>query len=506
VGPSALAAAGGFSNVSRTRDSLPWLAPVVAGLGVRLVGLQARPIWYDEAFSMLLAARPLPDVLKGTAADTMPPLYYMLLKAWQVLGSAIAVQRLLNVLLGVALIGLVFRLARELYGRRAGAWGAWLTAASPLLIYHAQELRMYTPLALTLGAAAYCFVVARRAASETRWSAAWVGFVAAGAAAMYTHNLALFSLAAFDLYLLARREWRTLGRLLGAQAVMVLLFLPWLLVVPGQIAKIQSAFWTPRPGLLEVIQAIFVFHAWLPLPEAWLPLGLAVSLLGLALTAYLSVRGVLRASGDRMLLTLIVGPPTLLFVASYLMRPLFVPRAFLLSLLAYLVLAGRAIAEARPRILAMLLAGAFILSSIIGVSALLSHDTFPRSPFGEAAAYLRSTRVPGDIVVHDNKLSFFPMHVYAPELPQVFLPDEPGSHNDTLAPATQWALGLTPAADVESAVGGADRVRYVVFQRALDEYVSTPAGQPPALTWLESHATGAIRVAFNDLWIYDFDL
>jgi hypothetical protein len=98
------------------------------------------------------------------------------------------------------------------------------------------------------------------------------------------------------------------------------------------------------------------------------------------------------------------------------------------------------------------------------------------------------------------------MIVYDPGLPQAFLPDEPASHNDTLAPATQRALGLFPSADVESAATDAARVRFVIFQRELDEYAVTAVGLPPALHWLLGHGTLAERTALNDLWIYDLVL
>jgi hypothetical protein len=75
-------------------------------------------------------------------------------------------------------------------------------------------------------------------------------------------------------------------------------------------------------------------------------------------------------------------PPHLLFLVSYIMRPVFVPRAYRLWLVGYLVLAGRAVAEIRPRPMAGILAGAFALSAIVGLPAEAVHRTFPRSPFG----------------------------------------------------------------------------------------------------------------------------
>ncbi|HMK07821.1 MAG TPA: hypothetical protein VK449_02200, partial [Anaerolineales bacterium] len=138
------------------------------------------------------------------------------------------------------------------------------------------------------------------------------------------------------------------------------------------------------------------------------------------------------------------------------------------------------------------------------LSAQAMYRAFPRSPFPEATAFLSTTAADGDLVLHSNKLSYFPMDVYAPDLRQVFLTDIPGSHNDTLAPATQQALELTAQDDVQRAVDGARRVRFVIFQRELDEYALTPTKMPPALKWLSQSARESGRTAFNDLWVYDF--
>ncbi len=95
----------------------PWLtglALVLLALLLRLPALAARPVWYDEAFSVLLAARPVGDILAGTAADTMPPGYYLALRLWMAAGQSIGFLRALNVILGVGLVGLTFVMARRM--------------------------------------------------------------------------------------------------------------------------------------------------------------------------------------------------------------------------------------------------------------------------------------------------------------------------------------------------------------------------------------------------------
>jgi len=283
---------------------------------------------------------------------------------------------------------------------------------------------------------------------------------------------------------------------------MAVLLIPWLLFLPGQIAKIQAAFWTPRPGLLEVLQAALLFHGYLPLtPDLQAGL-LVLSLMAIALAGFTLVRHG-RGDGSGFLLAVLAVPPVLLFAVSYVMRPVFVPRAFLLSALAYLIMAAAAV-RAAPKPVRLAIVGCVLASAAISLPAQYTYHSFPRSPFPEAAGFLASHTAPDSVVVHDNKLSFFPMAIYAPLLEQRFLPDEPGSHNDTLATATQQAIGLFPAVGVKEATEGAEVVYFVVFQRAIEEYRAAGLEDHPIVTWLRLRFRQVEVTAFGDLEVYVF--
>lgn len=468
---------------------------------LRLIRLEGRGLEYDDAFSALLAARPWGDIITGTAADTMPPLYYFLLHLWMALGRQVWWLRSLNVLLSLALVWLLYQLTRRLFGVPAGLIAAGLAALSPLQLFHAQGLRMYVTLALAL--LGYTWFFARlwlpgREGVSNRLD--WAGLVVCGTAAMYSHNLAVFTLVAPDFLLLFKRDWRTLGRLLIAQGAIALLAAPWLVLVPGQVAKVQTAFWTPRPGLLEVLQALVTFHTNLPVPGWFLIPAVLVSLWILALvTLEIGLRG-REDPGVHLLVAFALVPPLLLLVVSYVIRPVFLPRPLMLSSLAYYALVGRAASHARTPFIGALMTGLFAIAALLVLPAQYTDASFPRSPFRQTTAYLARVVSPGDVILHDNKLSHFPSYFYEPGLPQTFLPDAPGSHNDTLAPATQDALGLHPAPDITTAVGEAHRVWFVVFQRALDEY----GGDHPQMAWLESRFSPVERRLFNDLLLVEY--
>ncbi len=81
----------------------------------------------------------------------------------------------------------------------------------------------------------------------------------------------------------------------------------------------------------------------------------------------------------------------------------------------------------------VLIGAGFVLAACIALPYQYSFNEFPRSPFDQASTFLEQNIQPGDIVVHDDKLSYFPCLYFSRSLPQTFLPDAPGSSNDTLA-------------------------------------------------------------------------
>lgn len=477
------------------------------GFLLRCLLLQGRSIQYDDAFSILISERSLSEIVAGTAADTMPPLYYFLLHFWMMVSRHLWWLRLLSVVLNMASIALLYSLVTTLLDRRSGLWAAFLAAIAPVQIYHAQDLRMYALLAFCQIAYLWFFgqIWVTYSLGKKSHLLHWAGLVVSGMLAMYSHNLAGFLLVAPNLFLLFKRQWRLLGYLCLAQVGIGLLALPWLWMVPGQVAKIQSAFWTPRPGVVEVLQTLVLFTASLPLRGVWLPIAMVLSLQVLVMVVMELAKD--REGKEGLLLLVVAGltPPFLLFIISYVMRPVFVPRGFLVSALIYAALAGRAISRSWERKVGALLAGSLVIASMISLPYQITFREFPRSPFAEAVEALESSTRPGDRLIHDNKLSAFPFLIYAPQIEQSFLADEAGSHNDTLAFASQEAMELFPQSDIVQATEGAERVHFVVFTKAITEYQETGGGEHPNLTWLEAHFRRTGWMVFNDLEVYTFE-
>ncbi len=204
---------------------LALLATILLAFALRVFALDRQSLWYDEGVTAAIAQRGLGELTRWTANDIQPPLYYLLAAGWgRVAGWSEYALRFPSVFFGVLLVSLLAALARLLTrcapqsGRKrprhpsqvdstAGAsltsagsvpvngavlLAALLTALHPLLVYYSQEARMYTLLVALATLIGWLLV---KAANLPRpgWPL-WLGYVAASAAAVYTHYFAFFLL------------------------------------------------------------------------------------------------------------------------------------------------------------------------------------------------------------------------------------------------------------------------------------------------------------------------
>lgn len=498
--------------------SIVWLAFVV-----RLINLNGRPLWYDEAFAILYAEKSFPTMLYGTitqiegaAADVHPLFYYSLLHGWMALGgqSLLAV-RLLSVFFSLLTVAMLYLLGKLLFERRVGLLTALLASFSPFLVYYGQETRMYALLGLAAVSLVYAFC---RAWLNGRWQW-WLLMGVLGAVTLYAHNLGAMFIAALDLWVLwqwlrARRPLHWQGLLL-AHLTMLLLFAPWLAILPAQLGKIQQSYWVQQPGVVELLQTTLIFHFAYDnqaLPSWLLPLAFAFSLFipAVLVLEWRRHKRIKLAYSETfphalsLLLFLVIGPILLTFLISQI-RPVYIARALLPSAAIYLLLVVAVLSQRQtPRPIKW---GLALPSLLIMLLALWNHYTyvdFPRSTFAELAAFLQTEANPTtDAIVHSNKLTFFPAHYYDRQLPMRYIADAPGSPADTLALPTQGALGLYAEVDLETAVSQAPVVWFVIFQPALDEYEEAGKIQPQ-LAWLNGHYTQKESHQFHDLWLYKY--
>jgi mannosyltransferase len=488
------------------------LLPLAAAAIVRLLGIVARPIWYDEAFAILFAREGFARMVVGTltptgtgSADIHPLGYYSLLWLWmRAVGDSVVSARGLSIAAGLATIVVAYALTRSLVDRPTGAVAALLLALSPFQVHYSQEIRMYAFLGLWLILATYCYWNG----SNTDGWAWWLGFSASAALAQYTHNLAFAFLLALALWPLAHRQWRTLWKLTLAAVGALLLFAPWLVQVPSQFAKVAQAYWIPRPPPERLLTLPIALLANLPVPPALVGVALFASLGATILGVLLTIRSARQHRGRDQasvwMLYMSFAPPLLLFVLSQ-WKPVYLERALIASGVTFCIwLACQLTDESVTPSGRWMLAALTALGFGIGLWQHLTYRGFPYAPYESMTADIRSRLRTGDVIIHSSKLSFLPSTYFDPLLPATYIGDPPGSTTDTLAPSTQAVLGVHAAPDMEKAAGTAPRIWFALFDQSSREYQQVGYERHPQLTWLLLNYRLAEIFEWDDLKLYLF--
>ena len=224
--------------------------------GLRTHRLGEQSLWYDEGVAYAHSLRTLPELIPLLQRNVHVPAYFTLLGWWQDLtGSSEFALRMLSALFSVISIAWTYALGARLFHPIAGVSAAALVALNSFSIYYAQEARMYAMLTAIAGASMWLFVGFMRGRSDGdvgtyRWRSV-VGLGLLNAIGIYTH--VVYALVILTQVVLAA-AWFAVSRLGArrtrltviyivpfavelflANALTLILFLPWLPVALSQV-------------------------------------------------------------------------------------------------------------------------------------------------------------------------------------------------------------------------------------------------------------------------------
>ncbi|MCL4374333.1 glycosyltransferase family 39 protein [Patescibacteria group bacterium] len=207
--------------------------------------LMVQSLWRDEAFSYLLAHRPVGQIFALTARDFNPPFYYLLLHYWmRWFGSSEISMRTLSLICfwGVILVAYLFLRRILKIKPKPAAFYLLLFVCNPLLQYYAFEARMYSLLAFLASLSCYAFLRRRR-----------LLYLTATVLGLYTHY---FMVLVLLVQLVARLTLR-LRRVTVPAADLFLAvggFVPWLIFMlsVGQ-TQLGAGFWIDKPQLSLIL-------------------------------------------------------------------------------------------------------------------------------------------------------------------------------------------------------------------------------------------------------------
>lgn len=344
-------------------DRLFLAAALLAGAAAMFTGMTKSSIWHDEGYTMMLIPHAPLEILARTARDVHPPLHYLALHYWTGLfGNSELAARSLSAVFMLGTIAVMFFLVRRLFGTPSARLAVVFLALAPFLVRYAQEARMYAQVAFLLALATFLLV---RAVQERR-RLDWAWYALALAAALYTHYYAIFMIPVHWLYMLSltlSARWPVFGKAKslevkqttsggsksgfgvgvldinwwGANALALLLFLPWLPAAYAQFSRVQAAFWIPAVTAATLPSTLAQFFTLTDLGVV--PLGIrlaaAVGLAALVLVAAWRNRQVL--PHWVLLVSYAALAPVAVFLLSF-GRPIYIDRYFVFSAVAFYAL------------------------------------------------------------------------------------------------------------------------------------------------------------------------
>lgn len=399
------------------------LVAMALALAVRAIGLGARPLWLDEAYSAWFSARGWHELWAVVPSyEPHPPFYYSLLKLWRSLfGGDAAALRAFSVLVSLAAIPVMIAAAREQEELNPSgrpllhfAVAAVLAACSPMLMLLDQEARPYPLLIFAYAVATLGLLRLMRdlATGPGRWSS-WIVLAAGTEVALWAHGLgALYALclaAALAPAWLGSPDRQRFARGLVTAAFIAALYAPCLIMIASRAGDWGTGWLGWSPMLL--LQLISLYSV----PYEVLTAGSAIAALVLlflvkrAIQAAVATRG---WSADRALLLLWWGPPLLAAAISMILMPLFLVRTLAATLVpAYLLMAGAVARSESSRERLFLTASLCILLPVSAIQVALRPAT---ERWDDVAAYLARHVGPADQVWLYPNDSALPLREAAP--------------------------------------------------------------------------------------------
>lgn len=248
----------GFFRYIPLQFILRWLPIIVLLLAAswRLHDLEAQSLWNDEGTALRVAQRDVPDLLDATAQDIHPPGYYLALKAWiSVAGESEFGLRSLSAFYGIIAVAATYAMAARLYARSAGILAALMVAVNAFAVFYSQEARMYAQLAMLAVLSMWLLVLLTQSQRPLRILILLTGVNVLGLYTHYTYPFTMIVQGLFFLWYWLRNR-RHLLPYVVANAVTIVLFLPWLPTAYDQITTWPAA--NSEATLTEQIETIAI--------------------------------------------------------------------------------------------------------------------------------------------------------------------------------------------------------------------------------------------------------
>lgn len=343
--------------------------------------------------------------------DVHPPLYYMQLNLWALVGNSDAWLQANSILWLFATALVVFRLVDRTGSRLAALVAATMTLSTPLLGYYAFEVRMYTFLAfLAVLGTLYSERVLAGSGRDTR-RRDWAILFLVSVAIIYSYAIGALIVGAQFMFGMvtawqAGLRRKLLVRWLGLHAVLGLLAAP--VAVNSLMRGTSHADAPDLEIVLGTISEIYLGNG-----GAIFGPYMAVVQIGLLALCLLAIFR--NAPARRLILSYVLLPIVVSLIVSHALAPMWLTRSFIFTIPIFWIAIGRflggemmrARSEAGP-ILRAAVAVVALFVILVQADAIYREASTPRLPnYRDIVSYISERASAGDCIVAMNGIDVF---------------------------------------------------------------------------------------------------
>ncbi|MBN1351508.1 glycosyltransferase family 39 protein [candidate division KSB1 bacterium] len=380
---------------------------IAFGAFLRIHDLGTESLWLDEGFSVGIAQRPAGAIIEWSKTDVHPPLYLLMLHFWVGwFGKSEFALRMLSALFGITGIIFIYLVGKRIFGRIIGAIGSFLLAVSLMHIQYSQEARSYTILVCFSLISIYFFQSILQHNRFRDWSA----YLVSAVVLLYIHSYAVFIIVFENLFFIyhlfqnigIRRRRPFLLKWVACQALLVVSFLPWILVLQQQLTRrtggMLEANMISAPDILSLKMTLIQFSGSGTLALLFIILFMIGALFFLFQRKNLSSERSAEQTDGLIFNVLWLFCGILIpFLISILISPIYISRLTMIALPAFYFLVAWAVTQIRlpfRRIVFMLLVLAFSISPLWRYYKFVSKEQWR-----EAAGFLKQHEQTGDVLI-----------------------------------------------------------------------------------------------------------
>lgn len=216
--------------------------------------------WYDETFELLMNKQDLKTTFEIIISDFTPFLYTLILKVVTFLfGHSVIICRLVSLTFVLLCFVLIWKPIKRIFNQEIAFIMSVLLITSKATFFAATEIRTYgLSMFMVLGSTVYLIDVIKNNKS-------WKLFLTFSILALFTHNYSTFYtffLLIVGLIYIIKNKKEILKRYLKYLAIIIGIYIPWVIFLLRQVSNINSGFWITKPTLSLIRESIvYLFNS-----------------------------------------------------------------------------------------------------------------------------------------------------------------------------------------------------------------------------------------------------